>query len=87
MGRIGGDEFIALVQNVNSLEEIHKIAKKLNNSLRKSYEKDNQRIVISASIGVTEVKKENSLKEICEKADKALYKVKYDGRDSYFIEK
>lgn len=87
LGRIGGDEFIALVQNVNSLEEIHKIAKKLNNSLRKSYEKDNQRIVISASIGVTEVKKENSLKEICEKADKALYKVKYDGRDSYFIEK
>ena len=87
IGRLGGDEFIILIKNLNSLEEIYKIAKRLNNNLIKTYIQNNQSIDISASIGIAEIKEGKSLKEICEKADKALYKVKNEGKNSYFIEK
>ncbi len=87
IGRLGGDEFIVLIKNVNSLEEIYKIAKRLNSSLTKTYTQNNQSIDISASIGIAEIKEGKSLKEICEKADKALYKVKNEGKNSYFIGK
>lgn len=86
LGRLGGDEFIILIQNVNTLKEIYKIAKRLNNALTKIYTKDNQSITLSASIGIAEIRKEKSLKETFEKADKALYKVKFGGKNSYFME-
>lgn len=86
LGRLGGDEFIILIQNVNTLKEIYKIAKRLNNALTKIYTKDNQSITLSASIGIAEIRREKSLKETFEKADKALYKVKFGGKNSYFME-
>ncbi len=87
IGRLGGDEFIILIKNLNSLEEIYKIAKRLNNNLIKTYIQNNQSINTSVSIGIAEIEKGKTLKEICEKADKALYKVKNEGKNSYFIEK
>lgn len=86
LGRFGGDEFIILIQNVNRSKEIYKIAKRLNDALTKIYTKDDQSIGISVSIGIAEIRKGKSLKEIFEKADEALYKVKYGGRNSYFME-
>lgn len=85
IGRLGGDEFILLIKNVNSLEEIYQIAKRLNDNLIKTYIQNNQSIDISVSIGIAEIKEGKSLKEICEKADKALYKVKNESKNSYFI--
>ena len=87
IGRLGGDEFIILIKNLDSLEQIHKIANSLNRALIKNYKKNTNNITVSTSIGITEVNIESSFKETYEKADKALYKVKNSGRNSYFIEK
>ena len=87
IGRLGGDEFIILIKNLDSLEQIHKIANSLNRALIKNYKKNTNNITVSSSIGITEVNIESSFKETYEKADKALYKVKNSGRNSYFIEK
>ena len=87
IGRLGGDEFIILIKNLDSLEQIHKIANRLNRALIKNYKKNTNNITVSTSIGITEVNIESSFKETYEKADKALYKVKNSGRNSYFIEK
>ena len=52
IGRLGGDEFVVLKRNVVSLEEIEETAKRLNEQLRMTYEKDEHVIQISASIGI-----------------------------------
>ena len=52
VGRLGGDEFVLLIRRINRIEAVHRMAKRLNESLCNTYEKDGQRIQISASIGI-----------------------------------
>ena len=85
LGRLGGDEFILLIENATNIEAIHKIAQKLNSSLTKTYTKDNKNITIRCSIGISIISDNISFKKAYENADKALYHVKYNGRNSYFI--
>lgn len=84
-GRVGGDEFLVLLENVPTVESIKKIAEKLNNSIKKVYTKDGKSITISASIGIAIVEEGIKFKELYEKADSALYQVKTNGRDSYIV--
>lgn len=84
-GRVGGDEFLVLLENVPTVESIKKIAEKLNNSIKKVYTKDGKSITISASIGIAIVEERIKFKELYEKADSALYQVKTNGRDSYIV--
>lgn len=87
LGRLGGDEFILLIKNAPNIEAIHKIAQKLNSSLTKTYTKNNKSISISCSIGISIIDTDFSFKKAYKNADKALYHVKYNGRNSYFINK
>lgn len=87
LGRLGGDEFILLIRNAPNLEAIHKIAQKLNSSLIKTYTRNGKSITISCSIGISIINTEFSFKRAYKNADKALYHVKYNGRNSYFINK
>ena len=84
-GKIGGDEFVLLIKNTTNLEAIEKIAQKLNNTLKKSYSKNDKTVNISASIGIAILKENLSIEELYENADSALYKVKEKGRNSYLI--
>lgn len=84
-GRLGGDEFVLLIKNTTNLEAIEKIAQKLNNTLKKSYSKNDKTVNISASIGIAILKENLSIEELYENADSALYKVKEKGRNSYLI--
>ena len=87
LGRLGGDEFILLIKNAPNIEAIHKIAQKLNSSLTKTYTRNNKSISISCSIGISIIDTDFSFKKAYKNADKALYHVKYNGRNSYFINK
>lgn len=84
-GRLGGDEFVLLIKNTTNLEAIEKIAQKLNNTLKKSYSKNDKTVNISASIVIAILKENLSIEELYENADSALYKVKEKGRNSYLI--
>lgn len=85
LGRLGGDEFILLIKNAPNLLAIEKVAQKINSSLIKTYTKNEREITISCSIGVKILEKDISFKKAYEGADLALYKVKYNGRNSYCI--
>ena len=77
VGRLGGDEFVLLIRRIDRIEAVHRMAKKLNESLCNTYEKDGQRIQISASIGIALGQAETeSFEKLYEKADEALYEVK-----------
>lgn len=85
LGRLGGDEFVVLIPNAPNIEAIHSIAKKLNRSLIKTYSKSNKSITISCSIGIVILKDDMTFKKAYEIADSALYHVKKNGRNSYYI--
>lgn len=87
LGRLGGDEFTLLIKNAENLEAICKIAQKLNFFLVKNYTKDDKdsEITVSASIGIAIIKENSTFKAVYKEADNALYKAKFNGKNSYFI--
>jgi diguanylate cyclase (GGDEF)-like protein len=79
--RIGGEEFVVLIQNTdmkNTMIVCEKIRKEVEHS---SVEYKDNIINFSVSIGVAEFTKENSIDELLEKSDTALYKAKESGRN------
>lgn len=81
LGRIGGDEFVALFNNDDgsALEKI----KKINEKMQKKYTIEDVTLGISASIGVAFFPENgNFYKDILEKADTALYNVKIEGKNN-----
>lgn len=86
VGRIGGDEFVVFVCNVNNPEDQIKQAKKLHTVLRQPATFDGVTIQKSASIGIAIYPDHAVTYEgLIECADKALYRVKGSGRDAFII--
>lgn len=82
-GRLGGEEFICFVQNVTKEQAItvaERIREKIAN--QKHTEKN---VDITVSIGLSKYNDEETLDEIIEKADKALYSAKKQGRNKVII--
>ncbi len=83
VGRIGGDEFFALMRNISGNTAPTRKAKELLseiNSICKNYE----RITLSASIGVGVYPRNGILlDELYTKADEALYQAKRQGKNQY----
>ncbi|MCM3791468.1 GGDEF domain-containing protein [Domibacillus indicus] len=82
--RIGGEEFILTLTDT-SLEDgmiiIERIRKQVASS---SFIYKGQAIPITISLGLTEYKRE-SIEQVLEKADKALYQAKETGRNKWVI--
>ena len=80
LARFGGEEFVILLPET-SLEK----AKKLSARLKKAIHSDNmlKRYNLTVSGGITEFKKRDNKKRIKERADKALFKAKHEGRDRF----
>ena len=86
VGRLAGDEFVALIKNIEERKDIESIAERLNRLLCRDVEKNGVKVPTSASIGMAIVEKEDrKFEDLYEKADKALYEVKNCGKNSYRI--
>lgn len=86
VGRIGGDEFVVFLCNVKNPEDQIKQAKKLHQVLRQPVNFDGVVVNKSASIGIAVYPTHGIRYEsLVECADKALYTVKGNGRDSFII--
>ena len=88
-GRMGGDEFIAFCQNVRDEEVIAKKAAFINDEIMRSAKEfmgEDMTIPLGASIGAVTVPDEGTdFLTLYRKADKALYKVKQNGKHGYDI--
>lgn len=91
VGRYGGDEFFAIIENKTNYEEIRDVAKEINQIIR---EKNNIKNIEQAlpagkftiTSGITKFPDDGStLEELFDATDKALYAGKQKGKNCYII--
>lgn len=85
--RLGGDEFIVLVNHYSTEEELLQFIQRLQARITEKYILDNvHSILLSSSIGVMICnQKYMDRTYYIKSADEALYNVKYEGKNKYFI--
>ncbi|MEG2305449.1 MAG: sensor domain-containing diguanylate cyclase [Lachnospiraceae bacterium] len=87
VGRIGGDEFVVLLKDYNTLERVCKKAQEICDGFRKTYtmsENPDKTARISASVGISLYNQDGqNFDELYKSADTELYTVKENGRDHY----
>jgi len=80
--RWGGEEFLILFTNTNASKAEIACEKLLNVIRSAEIKKDDKTITFTVSMGLTELKEEDdSLEKVIERADKALYMAKKNGKD------
>jgi diguanylate cyclase (GGDEF)-like protein len=90
IGRLGGDEFIVLIKNMDEAQDVRPVAEKLLESFRDIFKVKNRELLITTSIGIA-VYPEDGLtpNKLLRNADSAMYHSKNQGRNAYhfFTEK
>lgn len=82
VGRLAGDEFIVLVEDVDAPEEVQSLAERIRLAVQQPVTIDGQQAQVGASIGIALYPEHGrNLEELLHKADAAMYAVKTAGRD------
>ncbi len=86
VGRLGGDEFIVLMQNINSFSAIKNTVSRLVKEFDQTYGEGEKKVRITVSIGISLSPLQGSdFSTLYKKADEALYRVKENGRNGFAI--
>jgi len=86
VARLGGDEFGILLNNVGDRANASKVAEKLLEISAEPVVVNDLSINTSLSIGIIMVDDQNeSAETLLDRADKAMYRVKQQGKNGYFI--
>jgi len=85
VARIGGDEFVAILENLDQWESASKVATKIIESLTEPVEVDGgKQAQVGASIGISIFPDDgDSADDLVKAADEAMYAVKAEGRNNY----
>jgi diguanylate cyclase (GGDEF)-like protein len=84
VARMGGDEFIILVRNINSESAIRQLAQKVLKKITAPYHIDDRTFYLSASIGISVLTDEaTDADTLIANADAAMYRAKASGRNTY----
>ncbi|MDO5563179.1 MAG: diguanylate cyclase [Synergistaceae bacterium] len=84
IGRIGGDEFIVFIENIESDERRHKIVGSLMKKLAGAWLDDDKKFPLRASVGVVAGEAgKDTFKALYKKADIALYSVKRKDKNDF----
>lgn len=84
VARIGGDEFIVIMEAVSEIEDVRKVAEKLNHSLQQSVNFNMHELFVTSSIGISLSPDDSEdPEELIKKADMAMYHSKQQGRNTY----
>jgi diguanylate cyclase (GGDEF)-like protein len=83
VARLSGDEFVALVET-NRRSELTTVADAVQEQFRRAFAAENGDVFITASIGVSSYPIDGlDAKTLLRNADRAMYRAKTEGRDSY----
>lgn len=85
VARVGGDEFMILLEGLKDAQIAAEVSEKILNSLEPPCSINRQEVFISTSIGITFATKgdKNDSKSLMKQADMALYRAKHEGRNNY----
>jgi diguanylate cyclase (GGDEF)-like protein/PAS domain S-box-containing protein len=86
VARFGGDEFILLLSEINTKEEIITVAQRILNIFRQPFVVKNHQLHLSASIGISIYPEHGEdIQILLRMSDEALYRTKESGRDNYSL--
>ncbi len=86
VARIGGDEYVVLLNHIKHTQDTIRVAERIQNALKSYFILDNQKVYVTTSIGIAINKKEYSRAvEILRDADNAMYRAKSLGKANYQI--
>lgn len=84
VARLGGDEFAIVLEGVNSMSDIGKVARKLTRDLAAPFLLDGREMYVTGSIGVARYPVDGSdVHSLLRKADSAMYRAKQLGKNTY----
>lgn len=83
LARFGGDEFVLLIPNT-STKQVKLIAQGIINTFKRSFPLDDEKVFITASLGVSMFPEDGSAtEELLKNADAAMYHAKENGRNRF----
>ncbi|QQX82432.1 sensor domain-containing diguanylate cyclase [Shewanella sp. KX20019] len=82
IARLGGDEFVVLV-NSSDRALLSELAQRVLACFMAPLDLENRQISVGLSIGICLHQGELSFAEVCDRADKAMYQVKRQGKNSF----
>ena len=82
LARVGGDEFVVLLNDLSDVEEATYMGSRLLGALASPFEVDGHRLMLSATVGISVSPDHGTdLPTLQERADKAMYVAKLRGRN------
>jgi diguanylate cyclase (GGDEF)-like protein/PAS domain S-box-containing protein len=84
VARIGGDEFVVILENISNVSDVRRVANKLLHLLAEPIEIGGETIQSSASIGISVFPQDGSAAdELLKRADIAMHKAKESGKNNF----
>ncbi len=83
VARIGGDEFVAIIEDVEHDQDCIAIVERMVTSVRESCTIAHTELHLSVSIGVAIHPSSGDVESLIHSADKAMYRAKKDGKNQY----
>jgi diguanylate cyclase (GGDEF)-like protein/PAS domain S-box-containing protein len=84
LSRFGGDEFTLLLPTLSSIEDARTIAKKIISTLKEPFILGDHEVFVGVSIGISVYPNGgNTVEQLIQNADVAMYHVKGRGKDGY----
>jgi len=84
IGRMGGDEFVVLLESFGSREALHEVAQKIVRAASQPLVLDGQELALSISLGIAVAPVDGADEQaLMRNADVAMYRAKSEGRNGY----
>jgi diguanylate cyclase (GGDEF)-like protein/PAS domain S-box-containing protein len=86
VARIGGDEFVVILDGLAAPDHIHLVAEKILDGLSKPFKIQDRELYVTASIGIAVYPDDgDSYETIVRNADVAMYRAKEEGKNNFQI--
>ncbi len=85
VARVGGDEFVVLMEGLFSLDDLRNVAGKIIEAMQPPFALSDRSVHVSASIGVATSPPSTTWEEVLHAADSAMYQAKAAGKGGFVI--